>query len=249
VILFRKEIITGLMAIAIGLFGCAESIAQNTGAIITSNPPGAAITLDGEYKLSATTPCRLPDNVTGRFTLKATMPGYESWKGDIVIIPGQENKYSFGLSPKTRAKAAVRSLFMPGWGQYYSGQTTRAYVVNITTLGFGIGTIIADYDFRQKRDDYKQAQADLDNATSYEEISRLRQLVFDKNRDAYDAETTRNTFAIITAALWAYNVLDALVFFPENKLYFHQGGLPVKEAAIEPEVSLKKIGVKLTATF
>jgi len=237
------------MAIAVSLVCGAESIAQNTGALITSNPPGAAITLDGEYKLSATTPCRLPDNVTGRFTLKATMPGYESWTGDIVIIPGQENKYSFGLSPKTRVKAALRSLFIPGWGQYYSGQTTRAYVVNIATVGFGIGTIIADYDFRQKRDDYKQAQTDLENATSYEEISRLRQFVFDKNREAYDAETTRNTFAIITAALWTYNVLDALIFFPENKLYFHQGSLPVKEAAIKPEVSFEKIGIKLTASF
>jgi hypothetical protein len=235
------------MAIVFGFN--AVILAQETSTIISSDPPGAAVTLDGEYKLSATTPCRLPGNINGKFALRAIMPGYESWTGDIVIIPGQENRFSFGMSAKTRFKAGLRSMFIPGWGQYYGGDKTRAFIVNVTTLGFGIGTIIADHDFRVKRDDFQEAQIDLANATSSTEITRLRQLVIDKNRDAYDAETTRNTFIIITGALWAYNIFDSIVFFPERKLYFHQESIPIKQASIKPDLGINKIGLTLTATF
>jgi len=136
---------------------CSTAIAQETGTTINSDPPGATITLNGEYKLSATTPCRLPDHIGGKFELVAVMPGYESWKGDITILPGQKNHYSLALSPKTRAKAALRSFFMPGWGQYYSGQDKKAFILNVGTLGFAVGTILTDGDFRRKRNDYNQA--------------------------------------------------------------------------------------------
>jgi len=245
----KKDSIAALMILAILIISSVVVSAQEHSTIINSDPPGAAITLDGEYKLSATTPCRLPDNINGKFSLRAIMPGYESWNGDIVIIPGQENRFSFGMSAKTRYKAALRSLFMPGWGQYYAGEKNKAIFFNVLTIGAGIGTLVTDYDFRQKRDDYDQAIIDLGNASTYEEITELRQLVIDKNREAYDAETKRNTFAIVTAALWAYNVVDALVFFPERKLYFHQESIPIKEAELKPDVGLNKVGLKLTATF
>jgi hypothetical protein len=233
------------------MFGVGFSTAygQDTGTIINSDPPGASITLEGEYSLSATTPCRLPDNVNGRFELKASMSGYESWSGDIVILPGQDNHFSFSLAPKTRAKAALRSLFLPGWGQYYSGLKQKAFILNISTVGFAIGTVLADNDFRRKRDDYDQAVLDLNNASSYDDVSRLRSLVIDKNRKAYDAETRRNALVIISAGLWVYNVLDAVIFFPDKKLYFHQGVVPVQGAAIEPVFDGDKIGLSLTASF
>lgn len=246
---FKELLISGLLSLAAVLALTGSLSAQEANTIINSDPPGAAITLDGEYKISATTPCRFPETIVGKFTLRAMMPGYENWSGEIMIIPGQENHFTFGLSPKTRLKAGLRSLFMPGWGQYYAGNKTRAFVVNITTLGFGVGTLLADHKFRNKQNDYEQAQMDLDNATSYEEIARLRQLVIDKNREAYDAETLRNTFLYATAGLWAYNLLDAIIFFPDHKLYFHQESMPIKEAHIEPEIDLDKVSLKLTASF
>jgi len=135
-------------------FGYSTVYSQETGTIISSDPPGASITLEGEYNLSATTPCRLPDNVNGKFELKANMSGYESWSGDLIILPGQDNHFSFSLAPKTRAKAALRSLFLPGWGQYYAGLKEKAIILNISTIGFAIGTVLADNDFRRKREEY-----------------------------------------------------------------------------------------------
>ena len=222
--------------------------AQETTTIINSDPPGAAISLKGEYIINATTPCRLPENLNGIYYLQASMPGYESWGGEILIVPGQNNRFSFNLSSKTRIKSAVRSMFLPGWGQYYSGQKGRAFVFNLTTIGLGIGAVFADSDFRKKRDNYDRAILDLANAVSADEINRLRDLVITNNREAYDAETTRNMLVIVTAGIYVYNILDALVFFPDKKLIF-QGTVPTDKPKIEADFNGDRVGVKLTASF
>lgn len=210
--------------------------------MIDTNPPGAFLTLDGEYQLSATSPCQIPDNIIGNYRLKAKLPGYESWNGEILILPNQDNAFSLKLSPKTRLKASLRSLIIPGWGQYYSGQKTRSLIVGLGTIGAGIGAYIADNDFRKKRDDYNDVKIDLANARTQEEIDRLWELTRKKNREAYDAETTRNTLTGIAIGMWVYNVLDAMVFFPEHKLIT---GLPKVQANFDGQAAQ----IKLTAAF
>jgi hypothetical protein len=217
--------------------------AQERLTIIDSNPPGAFLTLEGEYRISATTPCRIPDNIIGNYHMKAKMPGFESWSGDIFILPNQDNSFSFKLSPKTRFKASVRSLFIPGWGQYYSGQTFRSLILGFGTIGAGVATLFADGDFRHKRDDYNQAKIDRDNPrTNNEEFTRLWGLARAKNREAYDAETRRNTLIGVTIGIWAYNIIDAALFFPERKLIT---GLPKIQANFDGQMT----HLKLTATF
>ncbi len=240
--------IRSLMFIVAVLLASSLAIAQETSTVINSKPPGVTIRLDGEYKISAITPCRLPDNINGGYRLVASLPGYETWSGDITILPGQDNRFLFTLSPKTRIKAGLRSLFVPGWGQYYAGQKGRAFMLSLATIGFGVGSLVADSDFRKKRDDYLQAQSDLANAVTADEINRLRSLVIDKNREAYNAETTRNTMVAITAGVWAYNILDAIIFFPERKTFF-QGTIPERTPRIEAAFDGERVGIKLTASF
>ena len=221
---------------------------DETGTVINSNPPGAAISLEGDYTINATTPCRLPDNLNGMYKLRASMPGYESWSGDIMIAPGKNNYFSFSLASKNRYKAALRSLFFPGWGQYYAGQRTRAYILNAATLCFGIFAVKADSDFRKKRDEYFRAQVDLANATFYEDVAQLRSVQLDRQRAAYDAETTRNTLIGVAVGMYVYNILDAIVFFPEKKLIY-QGILPKELPKVEAGFNGEEISVKLTASF
>jgi len=221
---------------------------QQTGTVINSDPPGAALSLSGEYQINTVAPCRLPENITGKFKLRASLPGYESWSGDIVIAPGQENLLAFAMKPKTRIKAGLRSLFIPGWGQYYSDQKDRSFLLNVSTLGFGVGALLADSDFRKKRDDYFQAQNDLNYAGNADEIERLRRLVIEKNRQAYNAETTRNALIIAAAGLWAYNVIDALIFFPDKKLFF-QGAVPRGVPQIQGQLDQDQVTVQVATTF
>ncbi|RKX20001.1 MAG: hypothetical protein DRP26_02470, partial [Candidatus Zixiibacteriota bacterium] len=138
--------------ITLSIIMCSGKVlAQKTSTLINSDPPGVILSLEGEYRITATTPCRLPENITGFYRLKARLTGYETWDGEIMILPGQDNTFSFTLSPKTRFKAGLRSLFFPGWGQYYSDQRYRAALLSLSTLGLGVASLIADADYRRKR--------------------------------------------------------------------------------------------------
>jgi len=226
-----KECIALFCALLFAVFSVPamdDARAQEYSTVVNSNPPGVFISLDGEHRLSAVTPCRLPSNLSGSYRMKASLQGYESWSGEIIILPGQDNTITFTLSPKTRAKAALRSLFIPGWGQYYSGQRGRSLLLGAAVIGFGMGTVMAHDDYRQKRDNYRRTLLELDNASTAEDAIRLRMLAYDYNKQAYDAETTRNTFLAVFIGVWAYNVFDNIFFFPERNLSaspFIQAGL------------------------
>lgn len=237
------------LLIILGIFTCSVTVfAQKTSTLINSDPPGVILSLEGEYNITATTPCRLPENITGFYSLKAKLSGYETWGGEIMILPGQDNTFAFSLSPKTRFKAGLRSLFFPGWGQYYSDQRGRAALLSLSTLGVGVASLIADGDYRKKRDDYFQAQTDLANAVTAEEILQLRDLVREKNRQAYNAETTRNVLIGTTVGLWVYNLIDAVIFFPERKLVF-QKPLTIGITQIKADFDGQKTSLRLIAMF
>jgi hypothetical protein len=112
----------------------------------------------------------------------------------------------------------------------------------------GVSALIADGDFRRKRDDYFQAKTDLANAVSADEISQLRNLVREKNRQAYNAETTRNVLIATTVGIWAYNVIDAIIFFPQRKLIF-QKPVTLGMAQIRADFDGEQTNIKLIASF
>lgn len=237
------------LLVILGVLTCSVPVfPQEVSTVINSDPPGAILNLEGEYKITATTPCRLPENITGFYRLKARMSGYESWSGEIMILPDQDNTFSFSLSPRTRFKAGLRSLFFPGWGQYYSSQHGRAIFLSLSTLGVGMSALIADGDFRKKRDDYFQAKTDLANAVSADEVSQFRNLVREKNRQAYNAETNRNVLIATAVGLWAYNIIDAIIFFPQRKLVF-QKPVTIGMAQIKADFDGEQTNIKLIVPF
>ncbi len=187
---------------------------------ITTSPPGATVYLRGELDLVANTPASLPSNITGRYKTEITRPGYETWKGDLTFVPGSTNNVAIELSKKTRMKAMLRSLIIPGWGQVYSGDKLRGYLITSGAV-VAAGTIFyLDRRFDKKLNDYNEALEEYNSASAIEERIALKSCMDGRQRDAYFAETDRNTALIVGAALWAYNVLDALLFFPDSDAYF-----------------------------
>jgi hypothetical protein len=77
-----------------------------------------------------------------------------------------------------------------------------------------------DRRFDKKKADYDIAYSEYISSTAIEERIALKAISDEKQQDAYNAETDRNTALAVGAAFWVYNVLDALLFFPENNAYF-----------------------------
>lgn len=187
---------------------------------ITTNPPGATVYLRGELDLVANTPASLPETISGRYKAEITRPGYETWKGDFTFLPGRPNSIAIRLSKKTRAKAALRSFIIPGWGQIYSGNKFRGYAISTGAVAAAAAIFHLDRRFDKKKADFEVAQEDYLNAMAIEDRIALKAILDERQNDAYDAETDRNTAIAIGVGLWTYNVIDALLFFPENNAYF-----------------------------
>lgn len=192
---------------------------EDKGITISTNPSGATVYLNGEIDLVANTPARIPSDISGRFRAEITRPGYETWKGDLTFVPGSTRNIEIRLSRKTRVKAALRSLIIPGWGQVYSENKSRGYLITSGVIITGATLYYLDRRFDNKKSDFDIARKNYDAATRIDERNALKAILDDRQHDAYRAETDRNTAFAIGVALWGYNVLDALLFFPGDKAY------------------------------
>ena len=205
-------------------FTLAASIAaaQNQETIrINTNPSGATVYLKGDFEYIAKTPANLPSNLAGQYKAKITRPGYESWKGNLTFVPGNQNNFNIELKRKTRIKAGFRSLFIPGWGQIYSGNTTRGSLITLSAAFAAGGLYLLDKDYQDKRSDYDiAAEAYHNSGLSIDEKNRLKAILDKQQKRAYNAETDRRNAFYFLAGIWSYNLLDAIIFFPDNDSYF-----------------------------
>ncbi|MDH4222837.1 MAG: PEGA domain-containing protein [candidate division Zixibacteria bacterium] len=221
-------------------FSQEEEKKSEAGLVITSIPSGATVFLEGEYNLVATTPATLPHNLIGRYRIKALKDGYENWKTNMWLDGTTANRISITLVPKTRFKGALRSVLIPGWGQFYYGEKKKAFLFSLSALGAAMAYAIADADFSDKNDAYVKVKNDYNAARSIEEVNRLKQLLDEKQREAYDAENIRRATIGLAIAVWGFNLMDALVFFPS----FEDGLSVGSSISLEPG----EVGLKLSLT-
>jgi hypothetical protein len=241
--MFKLKIEKVIWFIALFFFFSQPAFSQEekvpeAGLVISSVPSGVTVFLEGEYSLTATTPATLPIGLKGRYRVKALREGYEDWSTNLWLDGETPKLLTITLVPKTRLKGALRSAFIPGWGQYYYGEKKKAFLFSLSALGAALAYVVADADFSDKNDAYVQAKNDYTAAGSAEEKFSLKQILDQKQREAYDAENVRRTTLVLLAAAWGFNFVDALVFFPSFK-----DGLSVSSSiSFEPE----ERGVKLS---
>jgi hypothetical protein len=140
--------------------------------------------------------------------------GYESWETYITLTPDQPASLKIKLSPKTRHKAALRSVLIPGWGQFYSERKGWGYFFAVGTATLAAGFILADLHYSTQYDQFVDVRNELDRATTVMEKTNLKQKLDDEQREAYDAENLRNASLGIAIGFWAFNVVDNIFFFP-----------------------------------
>lgn len=227
----RRWALLGIILLCLLMAASTHLEAQERGEVsgdsqgfeIVSHPSGATVHFAGEYDLVATTPFVVRHHLLGTYAVKATKPGYETYSRRVSFPGSQNGRLTIRLRSKTPLKAALRSAILPGWGQFYSGKKTRGMI--LSTLGYGaaLTTVIAELRYQDREDKYEAALVDYQTAKSIEERNRLRLIMAERHQKAYDAETLRRNLLVVTAAVWAYNIIDALVFFPDQKVDLQVG--------------------------
>ena len=237
-----------LMLLACGSVAAQEAATTPSGLIVRSAPEGAQATLSGPVIVTGITPTFFRQPLVGDYKLEITRHGYENYSTHITLDPTRQMEVSVQLSPKTRFKAAARSLLIPGWGQRYADENFKGYAFSFLAAGSIAAFLIADNSYNDDYDRFEARVADYDSAraegASYQDLSGLHSRLVDAQNDAYDSENTRRITIGVVAGVWALNLIDVLFFFPNER-----GTFSVKGLTVEPNANLNSVGLTLSHRF
>ncbi|HKK20670.1 MAG TPA: PEGA domain-containing protein [candidate division Zixibacteria bacterium] len=219
----------------------------NSDLTVNSTPPGAQVTLEGEARVAGVTPARFRQLIIGNYQVVVKRQGYETYKTRISVDPTQPMEVNVTLSPKTRFKAAARSLFIPGWGQRYADQKFKGYALTFLAAASVAAYFVTDHDFDIKYDRYMTARHEYDSLLRYGNITELQTSYATLQRrqhDAWDAENLRRVSIGSAIGTWGLSFLDALFFFPNNR-----SEIFVKGLSVAPSTDPAHVGVQLSFKF
>ena len=126
---------------------------RGSGVIIASRPTGCTVYISGDVELVTTTPAIVSEDLRGTYAITAMRPGYERWSQFVTFSPGDRQTLTIELVPKTRFKAAIRSLVVPGWGQYYAGEESRSVLWGLAALTTGVVAGVYELRYQDRKDD------------------------------------------------------------------------------------------------
>ncbi|PWB76393.1 hypothetical protein C3F09_00030 [candidate division GN15 bacterium] len=241
-----KRILT--LAALVLVVTAASTQGADGGFAVNSSPPGAEVTLKGDAVVVGITPTTFQHPLIGEYQVTVKKYGFENYRSRVTLDPAKPLALDIRLTPKTRLKSAVRSLFIPGWGQRYTDQKTKGFFFNLLAAGSVAAFLIADDEFRYRRDLFNQSKQVYDSSAkagaSYTEMQALHTDLAARQKKAYDAETTRRVTIGAVIGVWGWSVLDALFFFPSEHGSYSVGGI-----SVEPSAKPGVLGLQMTRRF
>jgi hypothetical protein len=110
-------------------------------------------------------------------------------------LAGAAQPANFDLSARTPGNATLRSAILPGWGQWFNGQNTKAYIIGSCAIA-GVGaTLVLN----------SRASATF---SDYEKIGVKNDALYD---DYEKQQGQAMSAGLFTAAVWIYGMIDAYV--------------------------------------
>lgn len=175
---------------------------------VLSRPPGAAFRLTGDRVVVGRTPMMFERGLVGRFRVQSFEPGFEPWGRSVLLDGVSADTLWMTLRSKSSIRAGLRSLLVPGWGQFYS-ERPKAGWVELIAGAAAVGVLAAAHLEYENRVDEFEAASSVD-----------RRRAADRAEEARDA---RNLAMGVAAGVWTLSVLDAVAFFPR----FNTGAVTV----------------------
>lgn len=239
-----KRILTAVVVI-FWVFVPPIAFGQDEGnVLINTDPQGSLVKLEGDVTLSGVTPVKFARNLSGTYRIKVVRDGYENYRSTAYFSVSQFSQLDIRLVPKTRFKSFIRSLVIPGWGQNYYGSKTKAFLFAFGTMASAVGYAFAWDDYDSKKDDYETRKAAFDSATLWGDLPRLQSELRDAQQRADDAEDIVNIVRVATISIYALNLLDSFLFFPDFSSYTEY-----KVITAAPDFGTARAGLTLSLNF
>lgn len=132
-----------------------------------------------------------------------------------------------------RSSAALRSVVLPGWGQYYKEEKTKGRII-MALWGLSVGSTLITHFARQDARDKYLAEKDVTKIDSrFNTFNTYHKL--------------RNSLILASAGIWVYSFFDALLKFQS----LQSNDLSTKESrlSISPAISNQHAGVSINMRF
>ena len=136
-----------------------------------------------------------------------------------------------GIPQKTRMGAVIRSMAVPGLGQFYSGNRlfgTGFLAGELAVAGLFYTTYTA---YQTSTDDYNGFQSLYDTEKDPESISELRGNILQSLDDIESNKALMDQLASAAIGIWAVNVAHAFLLKPDNDTAHKE---PVIKLAYDP---------------
>lgn len=117
---------------------------------------------------------------------------------------------------KTRFGAMIRSMFIPGMGQFYSERRLWGYTWLLSELALAGGVYTFGTEWQSARDGYNSSIDLYNNETDVDMIREYKDQAQAYHADMEAASTQAETLAYAAAGVWAVNVLHALITGPKK---------------------------------
>ena len=128
----------------------------------------------------------------------------------------------FNMAKKTPFKAVLRTTLIPGWGHYYVGERSKAWLYGLLcAAGTGVAlTYYADYQTQVTRYDLSQDFYELvtSQGRSITDLRTAYEAVLDEERKADEDYRRFQWAAGVTAGIWALNVIDMMFSFRSDEI-------------------------------
>lgn len=181
---------------------------------IVTQPAGSTVKVEGEEQGSApVSGIQLPP---GKYRIRASRPMYES-SNKTVYVEKPSHVFTLDLKPKTKGKAVLYSLLLPGLGQHYKEQHLKGWLYCIGVASAASIAVTNESARQGAVDEYDAAYASYLEAMTQDEMDRYYTTSQDAWARAEDSKRARNFGWIVVGAVWVWNVVDATLGWPASE--------------------------------
>ncbi len=209
----------------------------------SSLPRNSLISIDGVPMGS--TPLENINLEQGRYTVEVGIPGYEKLPPfDLNIDSSMVYPLTLPhLVPKTKTKAFMRSVILPGWGQRYFEQPRKSIGIGSSALTAALFCLYNQMEYNRLSADYDQAVADYQNSITDLDTRANHMLNIYDQLSANQRHS--NVGVVLLGGVYAWNLVDIFIATPFNKSgSFSQSNIePEVKVGITPTGAQLKIGI------
>jgi len=157
-----------------------------------------------------------------KYKIQFVSPGFETETRKFSLNLGQTREEKIELERKTKRESFLKSVMLPGYGQWYSSDNTHnnrrvtGTIFAVAYLGSLIGTGLTWSEYFASKTDYNNSVDAYNDQEVMTEIDSYRTVMEDNHADMASAKSTAGLMTGILATVWISSAVEAWLRFPTD---------------------------------